>query len=74
LVAVLALIAPGRRSQARELATLIPNLLVLFRIVLATQGLRGLRKEIDRASAGDDQSSDRRACRPRLPSHALLRL
>jgi uncharacterized membrane protein YkvA (DUF1232 family) len=32
--AVLALIALGRRSQARELATLIPNLLVLFRGLL----------------------------------------
>ncbi|HEX9123514.1 MAG TPA: DUF1232 domain-containing protein [Actinomycetota bacterium] len=30
-VAVGALVALGRRSQARELATLIPNLLVLFR-------------------------------------------
>jgi uncharacterized membrane protein YkvA (DUF1232 family) len=34
LVAVLALMALGRRSQARELATLIPNLLVLFRGLL----------------------------------------
>lgn len=34
LVAVLVLIAPGRRSQAHELATLIPNLLVLFRGLL----------------------------------------
>jgi uncharacterized membrane protein YkvA (DUF1232 family) len=33
-VAVIALIALGRRSQARELATLIPNLLVLFRGLL----------------------------------------
>ena len=34
LVAVLALMALGRRSQARELATLIPNLLMLFRGLL----------------------------------------
>lgn len=34
LVAVIALIALGRRSQARELATLIPNLLGLFRGLL----------------------------------------
>ena len=33
-VAIVALIALGRRSQARELATLIPNLLVLFRGLL----------------------------------------
>jgi len=33
-VAVIVLIAVGRRSQARELATLIPNLLVLFRGLL----------------------------------------
>ncbi|MGH2578603.1 MAG: YkvA family protein [Actinomycetota bacterium] len=33
-VAVIVLIALGRRSQARELATLIPNLLVLFRGLL----------------------------------------
>lgn len=33
-VAVIVLIAIGRRSQARELATLIPNLLVLFRGLL----------------------------------------
>lgn len=32
--AVLALVAAGRRSQARELATLVPNLLVLFRGLL----------------------------------------
>jgi len=30
-LAVGALVLLGRRSQARELATLIPNLLVLFR-------------------------------------------
>jgi uncharacterized membrane protein YkvA (DUF1232 family) len=30
-IAILILIVLGRRSQARELATLIPNLLVLFR-------------------------------------------
>ena len=34
LAAVLALVAMGRRSQARELATLIPNLLMLFRGLL----------------------------------------
>jgi uncharacterized membrane protein YkvA (DUF1232 family) len=34
LIAVLVLIALGRRSQARELATLIPNLLALFRGLL----------------------------------------
>ena len=34
LLAVLALVALGRRSQARELATLIPNLVVLFRGLL----------------------------------------
>jgi uncharacterized membrane protein YkvA (DUF1232 family) len=34
LVAVIALIALGRRSQARELATLLPNLLMLFRGLL----------------------------------------
>ncbi len=33
-IAVIALIALGRRTQARELATLIPNLLVLFRGLL----------------------------------------
>lgn len=33
-VDVIVLIAIGRRSQARELATLIPNLLVLFRGLL----------------------------------------
>jgi uncharacterized membrane protein YkvA (DUF1232 family) len=33
-VAVIVLIGLGRRSQARELATLIPNLLVLFRGLL----------------------------------------
>ena len=33
-VAVIVLIAIGRRSQARKLATLIPNLLVLFRGLL----------------------------------------
>lgn len=33
-VAILVLIALGRRSAARELATLIPNLLVLFRGLL----------------------------------------
>jgi len=33
-VAVIVLIALGRRSQARELATLIPNLLLLFRGLL----------------------------------------
>jgi uncharacterized membrane protein YkvA (DUF1232 family) len=35
LVAVLVLVALGRRSQARELVTLIPNLVVLFRGLLA---------------------------------------
>jgi uncharacterized membrane protein YkvA (DUF1232 family) len=34
LVAVMLLILLGRRAQARELATLIPNLLVLFRGLL----------------------------------------
>ncbi len=34
LVAILVLMATGRRSAARELATLIPNLLVLFRGLL----------------------------------------
>ena len=34
VVAVVALVAVGRRSAARELATLIPNLLVLFRGLL----------------------------------------
>jgi len=34
LVAILVLIALGRRSLARELATLLPNLLVLFRGLL----------------------------------------
>lgn len=34
LVAIVALVAFGRRSTARELATLIPNLLVLFRGLL----------------------------------------
>jgi uncharacterized membrane protein YkvA (DUF1232 family) len=34
LVAVIALVALGRRSQARELARLIPNLLMLFRGLL----------------------------------------
>ena len=34
LVAVVVLVALGRRSQARELATLIPNLLRLFRGLL----------------------------------------
>ena len=33
-VVVIVLIALGRRSQARELATLIPNLLLLFRGLL----------------------------------------
>ena len=33
-VAIIALVALSRRSQARELATLIPNLLVLFRGLL----------------------------------------
>jgi uncharacterized membrane protein YkvA (DUF1232 family) len=33
-VAVIALVALGRRSQARELARLIPNLLLLFRGLL----------------------------------------
>jgi uncharacterized membrane protein YkvA (DUF1232 family) len=35
LLAILVLVALGRRSQARELATLIPNLVVLFRGLLA---------------------------------------
>jgi len=34
LLAVIVLIALGRRAQARELATLIPNLMVLFRGLL----------------------------------------
>jgi uncharacterized membrane protein YkvA (DUF1232 family) len=34
LVAIVVLVAAGRRSAARELATLIPNLLVLFRGLL----------------------------------------
>ena len=34
LAAVIALVAFGRRSQARELAKLIPNLLMLFRGLL----------------------------------------
>ena len=34
LVAILAFVVAGRRSAARELATLIPNLLVLFRGLL----------------------------------------
>ena len=34
LAAVIALVAFGRRSQARELARLIPNLLILFRGLL----------------------------------------
>jgi uncharacterized membrane protein YkvA (DUF1232 family) len=34
LLAILILVAFGRRSQARELATLIPNLVVLFRGLL----------------------------------------
>ena len=34
LIGILVLIALGRRSQARELATLIPNLLALFRGLL----------------------------------------
>jgi uncharacterized membrane protein YkvA (DUF1232 family) len=34
LVAILVLVLLGRRSQARELATLIPNLVVLFRGLL----------------------------------------
>jgi hypothetical protein len=34
LFAVMVLVLNGRRSQARELATLIPNLLVLFRGLL----------------------------------------
>jgi uncharacterized membrane protein YkvA (DUF1232 family) len=34
LVAIIALVAVGRRSAARELATVIPNLLVLFRGLL----------------------------------------
>lgn len=34
LLAVIVLIALGRRTQARELATLIPNLLVLFQGLL----------------------------------------
>ena len=33
-IAIIVLIALGRRSQARELATLAPNLLVLFRGLL----------------------------------------
>jgi uncharacterized membrane protein YkvA (DUF1232 family) len=34
LVAILALVLAGRRSAARELATLIPNLVVLFKGLL----------------------------------------
>ena len=34
LIGIIVLIALGRRSQARELATLIPNLLALFRGLL----------------------------------------
>ncbi|MGH2573130.1 MAG: YkvA family protein [Actinomycetota bacterium] len=34
LVAILVLVAAGQRSRARELATLVPNLLVLFRGLL----------------------------------------
>jgi uncharacterized membrane protein YkvA (DUF1232 family) len=34
LVAIVALVVAGRRSAARELATLIPNLVVLFRGLL----------------------------------------
>ncbi len=34
-VAVAVLLAAGRRSQARELATLVPNLLLLFRGLIA---------------------------------------
>ena len=34
VVAILVLVVLGRRSRARELATLIPNLLVLFRGLL----------------------------------------
>ncbi|MGH2635076.1 MAG: YkvA family protein [Actinomycetota bacterium] len=34
LVAILVLVAVGRRSRARELATLLPNLLFLFRGLL----------------------------------------
>jgi uncharacterized membrane protein YkvA (DUF1232 family) len=34
LLAILALVVLGRRSAARELATLIPNMLVLFRGLL----------------------------------------
>jgi uncharacterized membrane protein YkvA (DUF1232 family) len=37
LAAILILIATGRRSQARELAALIPNLLFLFRGLLRDQ-------------------------------------
>jgi uncharacterized membrane protein YkvA (DUF1232 family) len=33
-VAIVVLIAVGRRSRARELATLVPNLMVLFRDLL----------------------------------------
>jgi uncharacterized membrane protein YkvA (DUF1232 family) len=33
-IAVLVLVVLGRRSQARELATLLPNLLILFRGLL----------------------------------------
>jgi uncharacterized membrane protein YkvA (DUF1232 family) len=35
LLAIAALVALGKRSRARELATLLPNLLVLFRGLLA---------------------------------------
>ena len=45
LLAVVALIALGRRSQARELVTLIPNLVILFR------GLLGDRR-VPRSSKG----------------------
>ena len=44
LVVVFALIALGRRSQARELATLIPNLLVLFRGLLRDPRVPGSDK------------------------------
>jgi uncharacterized membrane protein YkvA (DUF1232 family) len=37
LVAILILIATGRRSQARELAVLVPNLLLLFRGLLSDE-------------------------------------
>ena len=35
LLAIVALVALGRRSHARELASLIPNLVILFRGLLA---------------------------------------